>query len=492
MIALGAQALRAEPVALTASLSAAAVQDIVPRVRPRLTVVSSFEQGGKVAGACSFAAGEQISVAEAASHATPLADFDARCLAVGEEDPFLLLFTSGATGRSKGVRLPQRAMVHALDAGAPATAASEDDVGLHFLPFGHVAGHDQFALALAQGHALIMIARREDVPRGLALGPTYLFSVPHLYDRVREGALARVAALPRPVRALVEAALAAGARVRVDGSRRLRDRALVPLADRLVGRKVRAGLGGRVRGLFAGGAPASPALFRFFEGLGLPLVELYGMSETAGMIASNLFDGARAPGVAGWVSPDHEVRLADDGELLVRGPLLMSGYLDHGSSADASGADAFTADGFFRTGDLASFDALGRLRIEGRKKHLLVLSTGKKLSPEPIEQAIAAARPFEGAVLAGEGRPYVTAAVFVAREELARIAAAGKDAARELLPRARAALQAFSEFEKPKHLVVIEGTPHEHPSFITPTLKVRRQAVLDAFAARFARLYSVT
>ncbi len=482
MIALGAQALRAEPVALFASLSAAAVQDIVPRVRPRIAIVSSAEQWTKLAPAID----ERVNVADVAASTTPaLPDFDARCRAVGEEDPFLLLFTSGSTGRSKGVRLPQRTIVHAIDAGAPATDARETDVGLHFLPFGHVAGHDQFVLALAQGHQLIMVARRDDVPRGLALGPTYLFSVPHLYDRVREGALARVAALPRPARALVEAALAAGARVRVDGSRRIRDRALVPLADRLVGRKVRAGLGGRVRGLFAGGAPASPALFRFFEGLGLPLVELYGMSETAGMIASNLFAGARVPGVAGWVSPDHEVRLADDGELLVRGPLLMSGYLDEEP-------DSFTADGFFRTGDLASFDAAGRLRIEGRKKHLLVLSTGKKLSPEPIEQAIAAARPFEGAVLAGEGRPYVTAAVFVAREELARLAAAGKDAARELLPRARAALHAFSEFEKPKQLVVIEGAPHEHPSFITPTLKVRRQAVLDAFAARFARLYSVT
>ena len=132
----------------------------------------------------------------------------------------------------------------------------------------------------------------------------------------------------------------------------------------------------------------------------------------------------------------------------------------------------------------------GTLTVLGRKKHLLVLSTGKKLSPEPIEAAIASARPFEGAVLVGEGRPFVSAAVFVGREELARLEAQGLDAAEALLPQARAALSAFSEYEKPKRLVVIPGGPQDHPALITPTLKVKREALLESIQQSLARVYS--
>jgi long-chain acyl-CoA synthetase len=416
--------------------------------------------------------------------APAISDFEARAAAVREEDPFLLLFTSGTTGRQKGVRLPQRAIVHAIDAGAIATGTTEHDLGLHLLPFGHVAGHDQFALALGQGHGLVMVARREDVPRALALGPTYLFAVPLVYERLRMQALGKVDRLPQPLRALARSALEAAGRVRVDGARGAADRILTRVADALVGTKVRRGLGGRVRGLFSGGAPASEALFRFFEGLGIPFVELYGMTETAGMIASNLFDARHRPCVAGLVSPDHAVRVAEDGELLLRGPLLFTGYLE---AADGDGA--FTEDGFYRTGDLAQLGEDGWLRIVGRKKHLLVLSTGKKIAPEPVETALASQPPFEGVVLLGEGRPFVAAAVFVARDELARLVAPGKDAAEELLPRARAALGAFSEHEKPKRLLVIPGAPQDHPALVTPTLKVRRGALLAFLGSAVSELY---
>jgi long-chain acyl-CoA synthetase len=508
MVALAAQALRAEPAALFASLGADQVRDIAARVSPKVAFVSGPAQWEKLAGAGAALAAAGLSAVlsvepldpasvppgirvvsapealAAGAPSLPPGELEALAAAVGAEDPFLLLFTSGTTGRAKGVRLPQRAIVGAIEGGSVATARTEVDLGLHLLPFGHVAGHDQFALALAQGHALLMIARREDLQRALALGPSYLFSVPLVYERIRSAVEAKLAGLPGPLRTLARAAVAAAGRVRVDGSRRATDRLLTRVADRLVGRAVRARLGGRVEGVFSGGAAAAPALFRFFEGLGIPFVELYGMSETAGLISSNLFSGPRREGAAGAVSPDHEARIAPDGELLLRGPLLLSGYLD----AEDDRA-AFGAEGFFRTGDLAHVDAEGLLRVDGRKKNLLVLSTGKKLSPEPIEQAIAAAPPFEGAVLLGEGRPFVAAAVFVAREELARLAAAGKDAAEELLPRARAALASFSEFERPKRLLVIPGAPTDHPALLTPTLKVRRDALLAMLGGAVSAIY---
>jgi long-chain acyl-CoA synthetase len=507
MVALGAQLLRAEPAALFASLGAEPARAIAERVRPRVAFVSGPAQWAKLAaatpalaaaGLSAVLADEAIAGLPAGVRSARLADVlgpaapapapdevAALAAAVGDEDPFLLLFTSGTTGRPKGVRLPQRAILNAIDGGAASTARTEEDLGLHLLPFGHVAGHDQFALALAERHALVMIARREELDRALALGPTYLFSVPMVYERIRGAVEARLAALPGPARALAHAAIAGAARVRADGSRRLRDRALARVADRLVGRALRARLGGRVQGVFSGGAPAAPALFRFFEALGIPFVELYGMSETAGFISSNLFDGPRRAGSAGPISPDHEVRFAADGELLLRGPLMLTGYLDA-----EDGARAYDEDGFFRTGDLGHVDEEGFLRITGRKKDVLVLSTGKKLSPEPVELAIASEPPFEGAVLLGEGRPFVSAVVFVTKEELARLKAAGEDAAEALLPRVRAALGAFSEYEKPKRLLVLPGAPADHPALVTPTLKVRRDALAAFLGGALTALYA--
>ncbi|HVP61294.1 MAG TPA: AMP-binding protein [Myxococcaceae bacterium] len=508
-VAFGAQLLGAEPSALFASLGGPAVQDIALRVRPHVGFVSTREQWAKLAPVAEALAGQGLTSVLAADSSIGdlfpegircasvdavlgegapglgLEEFEARAASISEEDPFLLLFTSGTTGRQKGVRLPQRTIVHAIEAGALSTARTERDVGLHLLPFGHVAGHDQFALALAQGHTLLLIAHPSDAPPALALGPTYVFSVPLVYERMRARALEGLGHLPWPLRRLLHAALEAAARVRVDGASGALNRLGTWAADLLVGRKVRTALGGRVEGLFAGGAPTSATLFRFFEGLGIPLVELYGMSETAGMISSNLFGERRRPLSVGLVSPDHELRFAEDHELLLRGPLMLSGYLE-----PVDDADAWTPDGFFRTGDLGELDADGWLHITGRKKHLLVLSTGKKVAPEPLETALGSTPPFEGALLLGDGCPFVTAAVFVPRSELARLKEEGKNPAEALLPVALEPLGAFSDYEKPKRLLVIPGSPTDYPDLVTPTLKLRRKAVLDFLGPELPVLYS--
>lgn len=185
------------------------------------------------------------------------------------------------------------------------------------------------------------------------------------------------------------------------------------------------------------------------------------------------------------MTPDHEVRIAEDAELLVRGPLLMTGYLEPEDSVGA-----YTEDGFFRTGDLAELDSEGWLRIVGRKKHLMVLSTGKKVAPEPVETAIASESPFEGALLLGDGQPFVAAAVFVQREALARLAQTGEDAATALLPVALSTLGAFSDYEKPKRLLVIPGSPTDYPELVTPTLKLRRPAVIRWLKDEVSALYA--
>jgi long-chain acyl-CoA synthetase len=506
-VSFAAQALRAEPAGLFSVLSAEACASIARRVQPRVIYVSSEAQWrklapaapGLVAGGLRAVLSHQPLPADAlppglragtvagalGEGAAPLADFDARVAQVTPDDPFLLLFTSGTTGRQKGVRLAQRTITHAIDCGAAGCETTADDLGLHLLPFGHVAGHDHLCLALAQGHSLAMIARKEDVPRALALSPTYVFSVPLVYERIRAQSLAAIEGMPAPLRRLLTAGLEASARVRVDGSRSAADRLLGAVAARLVGGKVRRGLGGRVRGLFSGGAPAAPALFRFFEGLGIPFVELYGMTETAGLISMNPFRGPRRAGSVGYITPDHEARVAGDGELQVRGPLLLTSYLE-----PEDNAGAFTEDGFYRTGDLARLDADGSLWITGRKKALMVLSTGKKIVPEPIELAISSTPPFQGAVLLGEGRSFVTAAVFVAQEDLARLTATGREASEALLASLRKSLAGFSAHEQPKKLLVVPGAPTDYPDLVTPTLKVKRDAILAFLGDRVAALYA--
>jgi long-chain acyl-CoA synthetase len=206
------------------------------------------------------------------------------------------------------------------------------------------------------------------------------------------------------------------------------------------------------------------------------------MSETAGVISYTLLRGERPLGSAGALSPDIEARIEPDGEIVVRGALVMTGYLDAEDQADG-----FTPDGFFRTGDLGEHRD-GELRITGRKKHLFVLSTGKKLSPEPIELAIAAAPPFLGAVLLGDGKPFVSVAVFVAPDELARLRTAG-DPERALLEAAHARLGAFSDYEKPKRLFAVAGAPTDEPSILTPTFKVKREAFARWRASEIAALY---
>jgi long-chain acyl-CoA synthetase len=209
------------------------------------------------------------------------------------------------------------------------------------------------------------------------------------------------------------------------------------------------------------------------------------MTETAGMVSMNPFSGPRRAGSVGLVTPDHEVRLADDGELQLRGPLLFSGYLE-----PEDDAGAFTSDHYYRTGDIARIDPDGTLWITGRKKHLMVLSTGKKIAPEPIELAIASAVPFQGAVLLGEGQPFVTAAVFVAQDDLTRLGAIGQATPEALLAMLKGALSGFSSYEQPKKLLVVPGAPTDYPELVTPTLKVKREAAVAFLGARVAALYA--
>jgi long-chain acyl-CoA synthetase len=507
ILQLAVQTLRAEPCALFASLGATAACALAERLTPKVLFVSSQAQFDKLHGILEGLerAGltliitvrplERSPVAVAIHRmqdvkSTPFerADFDARIDAVEATDPFLLLFTSGTAGKQKGVRLTQDAFVRALEGGRAATAMTESDDGLMFLPFGHVAGQCQFMLAIAVGHALVMVSRREDLQRAFCLGPTYAFAVPMVYEKLKERVEANLQHAPKVVRSLLTTAVH---RATTSGSHRpsqLVDRGLGALARWTVGRKLRRTLGGRLRMVASGGAAAAPSLARFFEAMGIPFMSFYGMSETCGLIASHEIEKPRDLTSLGSISPDLEWSVTADGELCVKGPMLMRGYLD-----EADNRESFDEHGFFHTGDLVQVcDENATMRLSGRRKSLILLSTGKKLSPEPIEARLSALPFVEAALLVGDGRPYVGAILFVRPEDLENT---GVDEATELddlLKTVHDELEGLSGYERPKRLLVIPSSPSQFPDFVTPTLKLKRASVVAALSPQLDAVYAAT
>jgi len=260
-------------------------------------------------------------------------------------------------------------------------------------------------------------------------------------------------------------------------------------------RRIRAALGGQLRYVISGGAALDPDLGRFFLGVGVPVCEGYGLTETSPVIAVNQ-PGDMRFGTVGRPLPDVEVRLADDGEILCRGPNVMKGYW--GRPEDTAEA---LAGGWFHTGDIGAWDADGRLIVIDRKKSLIVLSTGKNVVPQPIEQRLTASPLIETAVVIGDNRKYAAVLLVPDFEELTRlrtrlgITAEGADLLRD-----PAVLAAFddevrhrtadlADFERPKRWALLPRPLTEEAGELTPSLKVKRRVVLEHFAAQVAACY---
>lgn len=500
VVAWAAQALRAVTCAAYSNLSPQALADIATRVKPCCLFVSNEAQLKQLEPVLPMLISSGLRLTVSPQSMPPLhpalrhrvtselattrferATWERRVGAVSPDDVFLLLFTSGTGGKQKGVQLTQDAFVHALEGGRACTGMTEQDNGLMFLPFAHVAGECQFSLAVAMGHGLILATRREDLQRAFEYGPTYVFAVPMVYEKLMARVLAGIEAMPSPLRGLLREAVAALSRCGEAGAGSLRDRWLCTLGRLTVGKRLRSQLGGRIRMLASGGALAPVELVRFFEAIGIPYLSLYGMTETCGLISSSLFGGSRRSDTVGRKSPDLSLRLASDGELCVKGALLMRGYLE-----PEDNEAAFDADGFFHTGDLVERDASsGEVRIIGRSKDLIVLSTGKKLSPEPLESRLGALPEVLAAVILGEGRPCVCAMLFVAGQ----VASSPEQTQEKLFSKVQRQLASCSAFERPKRLLLIPRAPTDFPELMTPTFKLKRAAVFAHFAQAIEQLY---
>jgi long-chain acyl-CoA synthetase len=254
------------------------------------------------------------------------------------------------------------------------------------------------------------------------------------------------------------------------------------LADRLVFGKVRERLGGKMRLGISGAAPLSPDVIEFFHALGVPVIEGYGLTETASSAAVNQADDFRI-GTVGRAVEGTEIRLADDGEILLRSDSVFAGYY---KDPEATAA-ALTADGWLRTGDVGEIDGDGFLRITDRKKDIIITAGGKNIAPQNLENALKASRFVSHAIVVGDRRPYVTALLTLDEPE---VAASGRDAqelAQELVDDVN---RDRTRVEQIKRFVILPRDFSQEEGEVTPTLKLRRNVIHEHFANEIEQLYA--
>ncbi|HEY5907771.1 MAG TPA: long-chain fatty acid--CoA ligase, partial [Vicinamibacteria bacterium] len=336
-----------------------------------------------------------------------------------------LIYTSGTTGDPKGVMLTHSNLVsNVLAASAPFAGMGPGDTALSFLPLCHVfermGGH---YLLLRKGVTIAYAESVEKVPENmLEVRPSLMLSVPRLYEKIYSRIHERVAADPPLRQKIFRWAIGVGRerfQAQVQGtSPGLLLRLHAALADRLVFQKIRARTGGRLRLFVSGGAPLSREIAEFFGAVGLLILEGYGLTETSPVISVNLPQRMK-PGTVGPPIEGVEVKIAEDGEILTRGPHVMKGYYN---KPDAT-AEAIDKDGYFHTGDIGMLDGDGFLVITDRKKDILVTSGGKNIAPQPIENKLKTNAFIAEVVMVGNKRHYPAALVipkFEALEKWAR------------------------------------------------------------------------
>jgi long-subunit acyl-CoA synthetase (AMP-forming) len=432
-------------------------------------------------------------------------DFDAAWRAVEGDDVVTLIYTSGTTGNPKGVELTHANVLYSVDCVTSLTGELTGGSTVSYLPDAHLANRN-VAHYVPMFHRLAVTTVSD--PRTLiaTLGevrPTVFLAVPALWYKIKaalEASVGQEAGLKRRLAAWAFEVGQHKAKAEVDGAPLgVADRLRYSLADRLVLSKIRAKLGlSEMKVAVSGAAPIDPDALVFLLGLGLRVSEAWGMTETTGLTTMNPLDAVRI-GTVGVAAPGTEVRLAEDGELLVRGPGVMRGYRNDPERT----AEALDADRWMHTGDIGTIDSDGYVRIVDRKKELIINAAGKNMSPTNIENALAGACPLVGSVVAiGDDRPFISALVVLdpdaatayaaahsleadpavlAEDEGVRTAiAAGVEAANRKLSRVEhiRAWQVLPTFWQP-------GSDE-----LTPTMKLKRRPIAEKYAPVIDSLYA--
>jgi long-chain acyl-CoA synthetase len=414
-----------------------------------------------------------------------------------------IIYTSGTTGEPKGAMLSHHNVVSNVTACLETIGLGSEDTSLSFLPLCHIL--ERMAGLYAMLKAGVTIAYAESIDtvaaNAVEVRPTVMTGVPRFYEKVYARVMENALSQPPIRRNIFFWGLHAGEK---KARAYFAHRKLGPLAafqariaDRLVGAKIRARVGGRLRFCVSGGAPLSGKLLEFFFAVGIPIVEGYGLTETSPVICLNR-RGNEKPGSVGPPIPGVEVRIGTDGEILTRGPHVMLGYFKNEEATRQS-----IRDGWFHTGDVGYLDSDGMLVITDRIKDLLVTAGGKKIAPQPLEARLKQSKFLTEAVLLGDQRPYVVCLLvpnFATLEGEARTHGWKFATHEELLalPEVNALYQKIVDglnvdlapFEQIKYFALLGRDLSQDAGELTPTFKVRRRVVAERFADVISKLYS--
>jgi long-chain acyl-CoA synthetase len=414
-----------------------------------------------------------------------------------------IIYTSGTTGIPKGVMLSHGNFLSNCEATRQILSIQEEDLFFSFLPLSHVfermAG---YYFPLFVGAAIAYAEDLDSVPENLLeVQPTLMTGVPRFYEKIQERSLAAAQSASAVKRALFRWAL----RVGQQRSHNLLAGQPVPpglalqhrLADHLVFSKLRARMGGRLRFCVSGGAPLSKPVAEFFHAAGILLIEGYGLTETSPVICANRPDRFRF-GTVGPPLPGIEVKIADDGEVLTRGPHVMQGYFQNPEAT----AEAIDADGWFHTGDIGEFGKGHFLTLTDRKKDLIKTSGGKMAAPQALEAKLKSDPFITDCVVLGDRRKYLTALIVPNAAKLSswlhkkgRISGSPEEMA--ALPEVKTCLwerverlnRTLAPFEQIKKIAVLPQPFTQSGGELTPTLKVKRRVVAERYADQIETLY---
>ena len=425
--------------------------------------------------------------------------FDALVRAVEPKDLATLIYTSGTTGEPKGVALTHANLAANQNYAPVDFYFDSTDALISFLPLSHVTARALDYIMYSFGVQVAYCSKFDMLPQAMReIRPTVFVGVPRVFEKIRQEVERRAGLSPVKKR-LLAWAVGVGAEhgdTVYDGRRP--SSPLWKLADKLAYSKVREAFGGRVRIFVPGGAPLGIDTAKWFASVGIALWEGYGLTETSPVIALNTPLRHRM-GAAGMPLSNLELKLAEDGELLVRGPSVFGGYWQK----PAANAECFDAEGFFRTGDIGHFDADGFLYITDRKKELLKTSGGKMVAPQPIENKLKINLLVAQAALVGDRHKFISALLspnFTALEEWARRHGIEAKSRAELVADSRVLARygeivrevngSLANFETLKRFRVVADEWSIETGELTPSMKLKRRVITARYAGAIAELYA--
>lgn len=424
-----------------------------------------------------------------------------------EDDLAAIVYTSGTTGRPKGVMLTHKNVVSNVVNTLKTVLPAPGSVFLSFLPVSHTFERQcGYYLALGMGCTIVYTRSIQQLAEDFRIvRPNVIISVPRIYERIYAKVQAKLARESAFVRFMFNWAVEVGWRrfckrfgmpVEKTSTSWL-DPVIWPVLDRLVSRTLLDQFGGQVQIAISGGAALSSKIAKVFCGLGLVITQGYGMTESSPIIAGNS-TSYNHPHTVGKPLPGTQVRLGADNEIQVKSDSIMKGYWNRPQDTK----DAFTEDGWFKTGDVGEFDDEGYLRIVGRIKEIIVTSTGEKVPPADLEQAIEIDPLFEQSYVIGENRPFISTIIVLNKEEWKKLATTlnldpndpeslhATVTRNAVLKRIKAAAKDFPQYALPRNAWLTLDPWTIDNELLTPTLKLKRKALAQKYAPQIQTLYA--